>query len=114
MKTGVAMTDIDWFGAEGGRLWAAAGAGATACFTFIMGFVYIAFRFVTRSHEARLAAAEAAHEQCREDNEKLSDRVKLLESLLLMHGPGQLKAELQAAISELHMDVRRIEKEGGR
>lgn len=109
MKNGVAMTDIDWFGADGGRLAVAFGTGAAGCFALIMGFVYIAFRFVTRSHEDRLKAAEAGHEECRRDNEQLKREVELLRNLLLLHGPAQIRKELGSVISELHMDVRRVE-----
>ena len=103
------MTDIDWLGVDGGKMALAFGAGWGTCLAFLTGLIVIAFRFVTKSHEKRLAAAEAAHAECRKDNEALKDRVKALELMLWQHGPSQIRKELGSVISELHMDVRRME-----
>ena len=106
------MTDIDWFGADGGRLAVAFGTGWATCLALLTGFVVIAFRFVTRSHEDRLKAAEEAHEECRRLADDQKKRIEALELMLFVHGPAQIRKELGPVISELHMDVRRMEGQG--
>lgn len=109
MAQGVTMGDIEWFGSDGGRLAVAFGAGWAACLAFLTGLVIIAFKFVTKSHEDRLKAAEAAHAECRRDNEELKREMAILRNTLLLHGSGPLRSELQAALSELHIELRELQ-----
>lgn len=48
-------------------------------------------------------------ERCDEEISRLTDRVKLLETLLLLHGPQALRQQMQAALSEKEMEIRAIE-----
>jgi hypothetical protein len=48
-------------------------------------------------------------ERCSETIDALSDRVKQLEMLLLLHGPGDLRQDLQRALAEIDL---RLEAKG--
>lgn len=70
---------------------------------FMAGIGLIALKFVWaiigKTYEKRIAALEGENHRC-------EDRVKNLELLLFLHGPSQIRSELQGVVSEIHVDAR--------
>lgn len=96
------MGDLDWMGAEGGRLAAGFAAGCVATWTFLNGFFW---RGIRKSYEARIELLETHNEQC-------SQRQLQLETMLWMHGPQQLRQQIQGVVSEQHVEMRRAIEAG--
>jgi hypothetical protein len=90
------LGELDWLGAEGGRLAAAFGTGCVATWGFLQGFFW---RGIRKSYEARIEVLE-------KDNERCEERQVRLETMLWMHGPSQLRQQLAGVISEVHLEVR--------
>ncbi|EQB03928.1 hypothetical protein [Sphingobium sp. HDIP04] len=87
---GSRVDNIDWLGADGGKLAAAFGAGCVATW----GFIQMVLIGPLKKQLAELK------EDCRQRDERSAQRINQLETLLLLHGPGQLRQQLQAALSE--------------
>tara|TARA_R110000868_G_scaffold32613_1_gene118688 strand:- start:3057 stop:3419 length:363 start_codon:yes stop_codon:yes gene_type:complete len=100
LPVGAPVSELDYLGVDGGRIAAAAGVAAAATFAFLMVFVKIAVRWIIKGYDQQIQLLKTQNVKCEEDNKELKGRVKQLETLLLMHGPGPLRQELQAAISE--------------
>jgi hypothetical protein len=102
MGAATQVGDIDWMGAEGGRLWAAFAAGCVGTWTFLQGFFW---RGIRKSYEARIALLEEHNDQCHQ-------RQTQLETMLWMHGPQQLRQQIQSVVSEQHVEMRRAIEAG--
>lgn len=87
---------IDYAGPEGGRLAAAFAAGCTATYVFIRNLV---MKPAIKSCHQRI-------NELTEDRDRLLRRVDTLETILLTHGSGEIRSAIQAAISELRIEVR--------
>jgi len=97
MEAAGSRVDIDWLGADGGRLAAAFGAGCMATW----GFIQMAMIGPLKGRVSELKDDIAElKEDCRQRDERSAQRINQLETLLLLHGPGQLRQQLQAALSE--------------
>lgn len=99
--------EIDYLGAEGGRLAMAFGSGAGAAWTFSVLVGATIWRLVEKVRQNRIAELEKSlaleTERCREMESRLTNRIMVLESILLQHGGGPLRQAMQAAISELRI-----------
>ena len=90
--------DVDYTGQQGGLMGMAFAAGwgvATALWVAIGGLIWKMFA------EPRIRQLEAeidGHKQ----------RVNQLETVLLLHGPAQLRQAMQAAISENHVEIDKL------
>lgn len=99
---GVTVGEIEWLGAEGGRLSAAFATGCVATWTFLQSFFW---RGIRKSYEARIELLEDHNEQC-------NQRQLQLETMLWMHGPQQLRQQMQAVVSEQHVEMRQAIEAG--
>jgi hypothetical protein len=96
MGAATQVNELDWMGAEGGRLAAAFATGCVACWTFLQGFFW---RGIRKSYEARIKLLEEHNDQC-------NQRQLQLETMLWMHGPQQLRQQMQSVVSEAHIEMR--------
>jgi hypothetical protein len=85
---------MDFMGPDGGTIATAFGAGCVACW----GFVQMMFIGPLKKQLSQLKI------ECERREEKLSVRIEQLETILLLHGTGPLKQELQKAISEIRLE----------
>jgi len=105
---------MDFTGQFGGMIASAfIGAWATAtAFWFGVGAIIWKLFF-----NPRLKALEDQLANERRDCERqisgMSDRIKQLETLLLLHGPQQLRQAMQAVASESHVEIAKIKKGDG-
>jgi len=90
------VSNPDFFGADGGRMALAFGAGCAATWGFISKFVAAPTR---KALDKRIEELEQSHSRCEE-------RALRLETMLWMHGPQQLRQDIQRVISEEHMEMR--------
>lgn len=81
---------MDFMGADGGLVASSFGAGCVACWGFIQ-------LILVGPLKAQISKLEA---ECEKREEKMADRIAQLETLLLVHGSGPLRQDLQKAISE--------------
>ncbi|KKC27331.1 hypothetical protein [Sphingomonas sp. SRS2] len=94
---------IDLTGAEGGKLAAAFATGCTATWVFVRNLV---MRPAIKSCHQRIADLEADREH---DKKRISD----LELALFMHGNGAMRAAMQAAVSENHVEINALKQKVG-
>jgi hypothetical protein len=91
-----AALSIDYTGQHGGQL--------------AMAFLW---KVLGKAKDEQIASLtktiEKNEERCAETVGALSDRVKQLETLLLLHGPGDLRQDLQRALAEIEF---RLETSG--
>jgi len=74
---------------------AAFATGCAATWVFVRNLV---MRPAIKSCHQRIA-------ELTEDRDRLIKRIGDLELILMMHGTGELKAAVQAAVSENHMEI---------
>ena len=105
--------NIDYTGEQGGVVVMAhmAGWAASTAFWAIIG--KFMWRILGKAKDDTIADLKKTivknEERCAEHVDALSDRVKQLETLLLLHGPGDLRQDLQRALAEVEM---RLQKSG--
>lgn len=87
---------MDFMGPDGGLIATSFGAGCVACW----GFIQMVLIGPLKRQLADLKA------ECKDRDDKQSQRINQLETLLLLHGPGPLRQEMQKALSEQHMEGR--------
>ena len=87
---GSRVDSIDWLGADGGSLAAAFAAGCVATW----GFLQTALVGPLKKQITELK------EECEKRDDRSAQRINQLETLLLLHGSGELRQQLQAALSE--------------
>lgn len=88
---------IDFLGADGGQLAAAFGAGCVATW----GFIQMAMIGPLKSRISELKdEIGALKDECKDRDDRQAQRINQLETLLLLHGSGPLRQQLQAALSE--------------
>lgn len=93
-------TGIDLTGAEGGRLAAAFALGCTSTWVFVRNLV---MRPAIKSCHQRISELE---EDRKSDRKRIAD----LELALFLHGNGEMRAAMQGAVSELHVDIMGIKE----
>jgi len=81
---------MDLLGADGGSLAAAFGSGCVATWGFIQMVLIGPLK----------KQLQELKDECKERDDRSVQRIQQLETLLLLHGPGQLRQQLQAALSE--------------
>jgi hypothetical protein len=103
------MPSVDYTGAQGGLLGMAFAGGwalATALWIAVGGVIWRYFV------EPRIKQLEKDREtdqlRCREETKELRDRILQLETMLMLHGPQQLRQAMQAVASEAHTEVREL------
>lgn len=84
---------MDLSGADGGALATAFASGCVATW----GFIQMVMIGPLKKQLAELKA------ECQQREARSDRRIDQLETLLLMHGPGPLRQDLQAAISEMRV-----------
>lgn len=84
---------MDLSGADGGALAAAFASGCAATW----GFIQMVMIGPLKKQLAELKV------ECMAREARSGRRIDQLETLLLMHGPGPLRQDLQAAISEMRV-----------
>jgi hypothetical protein len=99
--SGSAMIDPDFLGAEGGRIALGFAAGCGATWTFLKAAVSGP---VNRAYERRITDLEKENTRC-------NDRVSQLETVLLFHGPGEMRQAMQKSLSEEHIERLRNEEQ---
>jgi hypothetical protein len=103
------MAAVDFTGNQGGLMGMAFGAGwalASALWMAIGGMIW---RFFIEPRIKQLEKDRASdQERCREETKELRDRILQLETMLMLHGPQQLRQAMQAVASEAHTDVREL------
>lgn len=93
----------DYTGPTGGLIAGAVITAWAAATAFWVGVGAILWRVF---FEPRVKDLKEQIEREREDNKALQHRIDQLETLLLLHGPQQLRQAMQAVASEIHMDRR--------
>lgn len=104
-----ALPPINYAGPEGGFLAMAFGAGwalASALWIAVGGVIWR--YFIEPRIKGIEADRERDQERCREETNKLNDRIVQLETMLMLHGPQQLRQAMQAIASESHSDIREL------
>jgi len=98
-----ARVDIDWLGASGGQLATAFASGCVATW----GFLQTALVGPLKGRVTELKdEMSALKDECEKRDDRSIQRINQLETLLLLHGPGQLRQELQAVLSEARVEGR--------
>lgn len=107
MKTGA---EIDYLGPQGGLMALAFAAGCVACFSFcaIIGrFIWAIIGRAKDDEIARIKAeAEADRDRCAAMEIRLVQRIQQLEGIILTIAPGNMRQQVQAAISEARIEER--------
>lgn len=99
------MHQIDYTGAHGGQLAMAFAAGVTFSATILLaagGFIWRVFGDGRIKELKTQLSDERA--RCDDEIDVLRDRVKQLETLLIMHGPPLVRRGLQTALEERQAD----------
>lgn len=88
---------MDLLGADGGSLAAAFASGCVATW----GFVQMILVGPLKKQITELK------DECKERDDKQAARISQLETMLLLHGSGELRQQLQAALSETRVEGER-------
>jgi len=114
MRVAAIMSDLEYLGPDGGRLAIAFAAGCFACFTFLSTVGGFIWKLVGKTRVDRIAELEASlaeeRQHCRAMEARLVDRIQSLETIVLFGRAGDVSQGAQAAISELHRDVRDLNR----
>ena len=119
-QQGELALSIDYTGQHGGQLAMAFAAGCIACFTFCAMVGKFIWDKLTAANSTATAAKddviaelkktiEKNEERCADATGTLSARVQQLETLLLVHGSGAMRQDLQRVISEQRVEQRKEE-----
>ena len=98
---------IDYTGEQGGIAAIAHMAGWAAATVFWAVIGMFMWKMLGAAKDDTIADLKKTigknEERCAETIDALSDRVKQLETLLLLHGPGDLRQDLQRALAEIDL-----------
>lgn len=101
------MLNIDYAGEQGGIAAVAHMAGWAAATLFWATIGKVMWKILGKAKDDTIAdlkkTIEKNEERCAETIAALSDRVKQLETLLLLHGPGDMRQDLQRALAEMEL-----------
>lgn len=81
--------------------------GAATVFWMAIGATIWRLFFEPRLRDMK-AQLELERRRCDDEVRELRDRVKQLETMLLLYGPAALRQQMQAALSEKEMELRSI------
>lgn len=97
---------LDYTGQHGGLLASAFAAGAVFATGILMAVgKFIAAKFFDPRIAELQALLTAERADCERKIEKLEQQVSTLQTLLLLHGPAALRAQLQPIVSEIRADM---------
>lgn len=106
----------DFLGEHGGRLAMAFGAGWAACFALCTALGAFLWNILGKAKDDTIADLKATiasnEERCEARDTAQQTRILQLETMLWMHGPQALRAEIQAVVSEQHLEMRRAIESG--
>ena len=92
-----------------GMAFAGGWAIASALWIMIGGVIW---RFFIEPRIKQLEADRSDDQlKGREETDRLHDRIKQLETLLMLHGPQQLRQAMQAVASEAHTAIHELREE---
>lgn len=94
---GARVSGIDWLGASGGQLAIAFGTGCAACWGFIRMTIIGPLKSQIGDLKGQMSELK---DECEKRDDRQAQRINQLETLLLVHGSGPLRQQLQAALSE--------------
>lgn len=104
------MSNVDWLGADGGRLAGAFAAGCIATFAFMTAIGSFIWRMVGGERDRRIKQLEtdldAEKTRCNEMEIRLGERIHQLETILLFETVGQVRQNAALAIAELHQQIK--------
>lgn len=111
MRVATAMSNLDWFGQDGGKLAMAFAAGCVATFGFMSAVGSFIWKMIGGHRKDRITELEAAladeRANCHEQLTALNARIQQLETLFTMHtgiqiglAGGQLKPVIAAALQD--------------
>lgn len=96
--------NIDFTGADGGRLAMAFGAGCLATFGFLIMIGRWLWGLIGKAKDDEIARMKIAMEEdrkrCADMETRLVQRVQTLEGFILSMAPGNLRQDFQRVISE--------------
>lgn len=99
---------FDYTGEQGGIAALAHMAGWAAATVFWAAIGKLMWGILGKAKDDTIAdlkkTIEKNEERCAETIDALSDRVKQLETLLMLHGPGDLRQDLSRALAELRVE----------
>lgn len=98
---------IDYTGAQGGGFALAFASGCTATWIFVRNLV---MKPAIKSCAQRCEDLEKAAAWLKEQLERKDARIAQLETILLTHGTQELRAAMQAVISETRVSIDRIDR----
>lgn len=110
------MTDLNFLGADGGRLAMSFASGCIATFAFMSTVGAFIWGLVGKHKQDRIdqLAADLAAEKtrCTQMENRLVSRIEQLETVLLFETVGKIRQDAQISISEIHERIRfGVEKE---
>lgn len=106
------MPDIDYTGSQGGMMGMAFAAGWALASALWIGVGGIIWRFFIEPRIKQLEKdREADQARCREETKELRDRILQLETMLMLHGPQQLRQAMQAVASEAQLSIHELRQE---
>lgn len=101
---------LDYTGEHGGQLAMAFAAGWGACMAACTALGAFLWKILGKAKDEQIASLlktiEKNEDRCAETIDVLTTRVVQLETMLWMHGPQQLRAQMQAVVSEQHQEMR--------
>lgn len=104
-----AMSELDYFGPDGGRLAMAFAGGWATCLAFCLLVGRWLWGLIGKVKDDQIAAMKADAEEdrrrCADMETRLVARIQNLEGLLIMTSPGQFRNQVQQSISELRQDA---------
>lgn len=88
---------MDFLGPDGGLIATSFGTGCVACWGFVRMFMVPPLKARVAELKDELTDLK---EDCAKRDERQARRIDQLETLLLMHGSGPLRQEMQKVVSE--------------
>lgn len=98
---------VDYTGAQGGGLALAFASGCASTWVFVRNLV---MKPAIKSCSERCSDLEKAAEWLKDQLQLKDSRIAQLETILLTHGTQELRAAMQAVISETRVNIDRIVK----
>ncbi len=92
---------MDFLGHDGGALAGAFGAGCAAAYGFLQKVLVGPLK----------KQMEELKDDCEARDRRQEDRIMWLQSLLLTHGTGAMRQEIQKVVSEQNLEIRALKEE---
>lgn len=108
MRGAVAMSDVNFFGADGGRLAMAFASGCVATFAFVSAIGGFLWKMIGRSRQDRIEeltkCLDEERARCSAMEDRLVNRIEQLETILMFEMAGNTRQKAQLAIAEIRRD----------